>query len=72
MGESVPKTRFQAWRLANGLTIGETSALIGLSQSYVSRVEKGERVLPPLTKVKVARRLGARLSDLFEVEEISA
>jgi transcriptional regulator with XRE-family HTH domain len=46
--------------------------LTGLSKSMLSRVERGERELAPMTKVRVARRLGVRVSDLFTVEEISA
>jgi hypothetical protein len=34
----------------------------------LSRAERGERRLAPLTRVKVARRLGVPVRDLFEVE----
>ncbi|NJP28077.1 helix-turn-helix transcriptional regulator [Microbispora sp. SCL1-1] len=61
----------RAWRLANGLSLQDVSDLSGISVSMISRVERGQKRLSPLTKAKVARRLGVRIRDLFEVEEIS-
>jgi transcriptional regulator with XRE-family HTH domain len=71
MGEPEPKTKFQAWRLTNELAIDDVSGLTGLSPSYVYRVDRGERTLPPLTKVKVARRLGVPVRVLFDIEDIA-
>lgn len=63
----------RSWRLRNGLSLQEVSDLIGVSASMISRVERGQKQLSPLTKVKVARRLGVRVRDLFpEPEEVSA
>ena len=64
-------TPLRAWRLAHGLSLQEVSDLCGISPSMLSRVERGQTQLSPLTKVKVARRLGARIRDLFQIEEIS-
>lgn len=60
--------RLRIWRIDNGLTIDEVSDLTGLCKSMISRVERGERDLAPLTRVKVARRLGVAVSELFDVE----
>lgn len=64
--------RLRQWRVNTGLSLDEMAGLTGMSKSMLSRVERGERVLAPMTKVQVARRLGVRVPDLFEVEEISA
>lgn len=44
--------------------------LTGLSKAYISRLERAERSARPATRVEMARRLGATVSDLFEVEPI--
>lgn len=53
-------------RIAKGLTQGELAIILGVSQSYVSQVENGEKNF----SIDVARRfadaLGVRLSMLFE------
>ncbi|MET8381604.1 helix-turn-helix transcriptional regulator [Streptosporangium canum] len=58
----------RVWRLKNGLSLEDVADLSGLSPAMISRVERGQRQMAPLTKVKVARRLGVRVRDLFEVE----
>ncbi|MEU8275718.1 helix-turn-helix domain-containing protein [Microbispora bryophytorum] len=65
-------TRFRAWRLAKELSLDEVADLTGLSKAMLSRAERGQRELAPMTKVKVARRLGVAVRDLFEVSEVSA
>jgi transcriptional regulator with XRE-family HTH domain len=69
MGEMNPPTRFARWRASQGLTVLEVADLTGLSPSMISRLERGQRSLRPLTKVIVARRLAARIQDLFGPEE---
>ncbi|WP_219467766.1 helix-turn-helix domain-containing protein [Nonomuraea rhizosphaerae] len=59
---------FRAWRLENGLSLEEVADLSGISAAMISRVERGERQMAPLTKVQVARRLGVRVRDLFTVD----
>jgi transcriptional regulator with XRE-family HTH domain len=44
--------------------------LAGLSKAYISRLERGERCATPATKVEMARRLGAPISELFEVDSL--
>lgn len=63
-------TKLRAWRTAQGYSLDEVAGLTGLSAPMLSRVETGKRHLAPRTRVVVARRLGVRLSDLFEVEPI--
>lgn len=62
--------RLRLWRAENGLTLEETADLTGLSISMLSRVERGERNLAPLTKVQVARRLGVAVHEIFDVEQL--
>lgn len=62
--------RLRVWRVDQGLTLEEVADLTGLSVSMLSRVERGERQLAPLTRVHIARRLGVAVRDLFEVEEL--
>lgn len=62
--------RLRLWRAENGLTLEELSDLTGLSVSMLSRAERGDRQLAPLTRVRVARLLGVRVRDLFDVEEL--
>ena len=52
------------------LTLDEVADLTGLSKAYLSRLERGERHAPPGTKVKVSRRLGVPIRELFAVEEL--
>ena len=63
-------SRLRQWRVDNGLSLQELSDLTGLSVSGLSRLERGERQPRPLTRVKIARRLGVTVAELFEVEPI--
>lgn len=60
--------RLRRWRVENDLTLEDVSGLTGISVSMLSRVERGHKQMAPLTRVRVARRLGAPVADLFEVE----
>ena len=64
------RNRLRLWRAENGLTLGEIADLTGLSIPMLSLVERGKRELAPMTKVRVARRLGTSVSALFDVEEL--
>jgi len=64
------RTAFWQWRDREGLTLAEVADLVGLSVAMLSLVERGERQLAAMTKVRVARRLGVPISDLFEPEPI--
>ena len=70
-GPTTITNRLRQWRCEEGLTLEEVSDLVGLSVSALSRIERGERNVPPLTKVRIARRLAVPVRDLFEVEEVS-
>lgn len=65
-----PATKLAAWREAEGITLQEQSDLTGLSVSTLSRLERGMRKVRPATKVRIARRLGVPIRELFEVEEL--
>ncbi len=62
--------KLRLWRANNGATLEDVSGLTGLSPAMLSRVERGERQLAPLTKIRVARCLGVQVGELFEPEEI--
>jgi transcriptional regulator with XRE-family HTH domain len=55
------------WCAANGWTLTDLAGLTGYSPSYMSLVANGKRPLSPAAKVRIARRLGARVSELFPV-----
>jgi len=59
------------WRGDHGYTLEEVADLTGLSVPMLSRVERGQRSLKPATKVRVARRLGVPIRDLFDVEDLN-
>lgn len=64
--------RLRTWRVDNGISLDELADLVGLSKSMLSRVERGERGLSAVAKVKIARRLDVPVRDLFTVEPIEA
>jgi transcriptional regulator with XRE-family HTH domain len=68
MNTSGRATLLHDWRLAHGLTLRELAGLTGFSDAYVSRLERGERHLRPLARVRFARALGAQVKELFEAE----
>lgn len=67
-GETPSKLRL--WREARGWTQQEVADLVGLHLTSVSKVERGEQTLAPETKVLFARRLGAKITDLFDVDPL--
>lgn len=69
MAETAEATRLRIWRQDRGLSLGDVAGLTGITASMLSRVERGERRLAPLTRVTVARRLGVQVGDLFDIEE---
>ena len=60
--------RLREWRTTRGLTLQVTADLTGYDRSTVSRLERGQVNLRPLAKVDFARRLGARLAEIFPVD----
>jgi transcriptional regulator with XRE-family HTH domain len=63
------KTAFGQWLDDAEFSQHEASALTGFSTAMISRAARGERVFSPRAKVKIARRLGASVAELFPVEE---
>ena len=70
MNGGLLRNRLRLWRVESGLTQDEVADLSGLSKAYISRIERGEREPRPLTRVKIARRLGVQVADLFDVEQL--
>ncbi|MHC4864641.1 MAG: helix-turn-helix domain-containing protein [Planctomycetota bacterium] len=62
-------TKFRQWRQLHGLSLQEVGDLTGMSESMISRLERGERRLNINEKVLVSRRLNTRIRNLFEVED---
>jgi transcriptional regulator with XRE-family HTH domain len=60
----------RAWREKRGLTQEEIAGLLGISASHLSRLENEERAVRPVVKVRVARALGAKVTDLFRAERV--
>jgi transcriptional regulator with XRE-family HTH domain len=60
--------RLRVWRTDHGLSVRDVADLTGFDVSTISRVERGQRCLAPLTKVVLARRLGVAVADLFDVD----
>ena len=58
--------RLREWRERHGLTIAEVADLTGYSAAHLSRMERGERDVPPMARVRFARAVGARVRDLFD------
>ena len=63
-------TRLRDWRKVEGLSLMEVSGLTGVSVPMLSLVERGLRQLAPLTRVRVARRLGLPVQELFPPEPL--
>ena len=62
-----PASRLHAWRIGHDLSLGELSDLTGMDPTSIWRIEQGQRNPSIRTKVLLARRLGVRIGDLFEV-----
>jgi transcriptional regulator with XRE-family HTH domain len=59
------QTGLREWRERHGLKLEEVADLLGVSASYLSRLERGERKLRALDQVRAARVLGCRVGQLF-------
>lgn len=64
------RNRLRRWRVSEGISLDEAADLTGYSKPYLSRIERGERTPTPRAKVQIARRLGASVGELFEVEPL--
>jgi transcriptional regulator with XRE-family HTH domain len=60
------RTRLAQWIEDNDLTFAEVADLTGYSKSMISLTAKGQRNMSAAAKVKLARRLGARVAELFD------
>lgn len=62
--------KLKAWRTSQGLSQQEVGDLVGLNVASISRIESGERGVATLTRVRIARRLGVRIADIWDVEPV--
>lgn len=53
------------WRQAQGITLEELADVTGFSVPMLSRVERGERQLSALARIRFARLLGVRVREIF-------
>lgn len=59
-------SRLRATRLARGLTLGQVASATGLTEGFVSKLER-DQVSPSVASlVSVCEALGLRVGDLFE------
>ena len=65
------RNRLREWRANAGLSLAEVAGLVGLSDSMVSYLERGERNLSPKSKIAVARRLGVSVRELFPISSLA-
>jgi len=63
-------SKLRDWRRAEGFSLPEVSGLTGVSVAMLSRLERGHRQASSRLKVRMARRLGVQVSDLFELEPL--
>lgn len=63
------KNRLRLWRIEAGWTLEELADLTGYSVSQLSRAERGERGLSPEAKVRISRRIGVPIRDLFDLDD---
>jgi len=45
----------RSWRKENGLTQKDLAAALGVGQSFVSKVEKGEKIMPDHWKLRLGK-----------------
>jgi transcriptional regulator with XRE-family HTH domain len=58
----------RSWRTSNGITLEELSDVTGYSVPMLSRVERGERRLSALARIRLARALGVKVRELFPAD----
>ncbi|MHB8611205.1 MAG: helix-turn-helix domain-containing protein [Candidatus Dormibacteraceae bacterium] len=66
-------TRFGQWLAEADCSVTQAADLTGLSISMVSLLARGKRRASPRTMIKISRRLGVRVEELFDlppVEEV--
>lgn len=63
------RNRLLAWRRERGLSLADVAGLTGYSQAMLSRAERGERVFSAMARVRVARRLGVSIAELFDPDD---
>ena len=66
---STDPCRLREWRTTRGWSLQIAAELTGYNRSTLSRLERGQTPsLRPAARVDLARRLGARVGELFPVE----
>jgi transcriptional regulator with XRE-family HTH domain len=50
--------------------LADIAGLTGYSEAMLSRAERGEPVFSAMARVRVARRLGVPVADLFDPDDV--
>ena len=66
--EEFMHTLLKDWRTKHDLTLEEISDVTGYSVPMLSRVERGERQLNALARIRLARALGVKVREIFPLE----
>lgn len=66
MQQNLPELRIRAVRKERGVSQRELARALGVSQSTLSRIERGERRVSVDRLVAIARALGVRPSDMMD------
>ena len=62
------ETHLRAWRKYRGLTLAELSEIVGISQSYLTLVERGQRQGRPLQWRSLAEALRVTIEDILPLD----
>ena len=61
--------RLKEYRARLGVNQQEMGALVGASRQTISQIERGDYSPSVTLALKIARRCGARVEDIFEYED---
>lgn len=65
VGGKLPDYPLRAWREARGITLQQMADITGYSLSMMSRIERRKVPVNGQAKIKIAKAVKARVSDLF-------
>lgn len=63
------KNHLKEYRVRLGVNQQEMGALVGASRQTISQIERGDYSPSVTLALKIARRCGARVEDIFEYED---
>ena len=63
------RNHLKEYRVRLGVNQQEMGALVGASRQTISQIERGDYSPSVTLALKIARRCGARVEDIFEYED---